>query len=689
MIDQSARPTRPTDAELIGFYETMVRIRRFEENVYDLFLQGGMPGTIHLYIGQEAVAAGVCAALRPDDFLTSTHRAHGHAIAKGVSLDALMAELFGKVEGCCRGKGGSMHVGDMRVGAVPSLAVVGAGIPIAAGLGFAFKRRGLGQVAVCFFGDGASNAGAFHEGINLAAIWQLPVVFVCENNLYGASTRVDKVMRVADVADRAAAYGIPGAVVDGNDVVAVQAAAAEAVARARAGDGPTLLECKTFRHGGHSRSDPGNYRSAEEVAHWRARDPIATHRARLIAHGLADATALDAIDARVEAAVDASVERAEAAPSPEADELLRDVFWEGASAGADRTRPAGRAVPRADGAARKLTVVEALREAIREEMARDDEVIVLGEDVGVEKGFGGAFTVTLGLAEEFGRERVVDTPISEAGYAGLAIGAALVGFRPIVDLQYADFVFCMMDQIVNEAAKLCYMSGGQVRVPIVVRAPVGATTRGAQHSQTPESAFMHVPGLKVVAPSTAYDAKGLLKAAIRDDNPVIFLEHKLLYGSKGARVERGALSPVGEVPPGEYTLPLGVAAVRREGGDLTIVATMLMVYRALEAAERLAAEGIEAEVIDLRCLAPLDEGAVLRSVAKTGRLLLVDEDHRTCGWTAEVAALAAERALHHLRAPVMRVTAADAPTPFAPALERLWVPDAERIFEAALELVVR
>ncbi|MBI2939050.1 MAG: alpha-ketoacid dehydrogenase subunit beta [Chloroflexi bacterium] len=337
---------------------------------------------------------------------------------------------------------------------------------------------------------------------------------------------------------------------------------------------------------------------------------------------------------------------------------------------------------------RKLTIVEALRQAMREEMARDHNVIILGEDVGIEQGFGGAFTVTLGLSEEFGHDRVIDTPISEAGYAGVAIGAAMAGMRPIVDLQYADFIYCMMDQIVNEAAKLCYMSGGQVKVPIVVRAPVGATTRGAQHSQTPEAMFMHVPGLKVVAPSTAYDAKGLLKTAIRDDNPVIFLEHKLLYGSKGLRVEVGALNPVGEVPEGDYTVPFGQAVVRREGADLTIVATLLMVYRALEAAQRLAAEGISAEVIDLRSLRPLDEEAVLRSVAKTGHLLLVDEDHQACGWTAEVAALVAEKGLAHLRAPVKRVTSLDTPTPYAPTLERAWIPTPEKIFAAALELVV-
>jgi acetoin:2,6-dichlorophenolindophenol oxidoreductase subunit beta len=337
---------------------------------------------------------------------------------------------------------------------------------------------------------------------------------------------------------------------------------------------------------------------------------------------------------------------------------------------------------------RHLTIVEALREAMREEMARDVDVVILGEDVGVEQGFGGAFTVTLGLSEEFGHDRVLDTPIAEAGYAGLAIGAAMAGLRPIIDLQYGDFIYCMMDQIVNEAAKLCYMSGGQVRVPIVVRAPVGATTRGAQHSQTPEAMFMHVPGLKVVAPSTAYDAKGLLKTAIRDDNPVIFFEHKLLYGSKGTRVERGALSPSGEVPDGEYTVPFGKAAIRRAGTDVTIVATLLMVYRALEAAARLEAEGISAEVIDLRSLVPIDEETILDSVAKTGRIVLVDEDHRTCGWTAEVAALVADQGFRDLRMPIKRVTALDAPTPFAPALERVWLPDVDKIFDAALELVV-
>jgi acetoin:2,6-dichlorophenolindophenol oxidoreductase subunit alpha len=320
---------RATSRELVQMYEAMLRIRRFEETVYYLFLQNGMPGTIHLCIGQEATAVGVCSNLNVDDYVTSTHRPHGHAIAKGVSVDAMMAELFGKVTGCCGGKGGSMHVGDVRVGMLPSLAVVGAGIPIAAGCALAFKRRRTQQVAVCYFGEGATNEGTFHEGINLAAIWNLPVVFVCENNLYGASTHVSKVMKVGNVADRAAAYGIPGVVVDGNDVLAVRQASAEAVAGARAGNGPTLLECKTYRFGGHSRSDPGNYRPPDEVAYWKSRDPIALHRQWLLDHRVSTADSLAEIDAGVEKEMETAVEYARASPEPTPDLAMRHIYWEG------------------------------------------------------------------------------------------------------------------------------------------------------------------------------------------------------------------------------------------------------------------------------------------------------------------------------------------------------------------------
>ena len=335
----------------------------------------------------------------------------------------------------------------------------------------------------------------------------------------------------------------------------------------------------------------------------------------------------------------------------------------------------------------KMTIAEALRQAIREEMRRDERVFCIGEDIGIEGGFGGAFTVTLGLEKEFGHERIIDTPISEIMIAGAAVGAAMTGMIPIADVQYGDFLFCMMDQLANQAAKMTYMSGGTVKVPMVMRAPVGATTRGAQHAQSLEGFFKHVPGLKVICPATAYDAKGLLKTAIRDENPVMVFEHKLLYGSKGNRAEKSALSPVGEVPDEEYLIPFGQAIVRREGKDVTIVATLLMMYRALEAAEVLEKEGISVEVIDPRTLVPFDYETVIKSIMKTSRLMIVEEDTKRNGWGAEVAAYIAEEAIYHLDAPIKRVATYDVPIPFAPVMENYVVPSVDRIVEEVKRLM--
>jgi len=334
----------------------------------------------------------------------------------------------------------------------------------------------------------------------------------------------------------------------------------------------------------------------------------------------------------------------------------------------------------------KMTIAEAIRQGIREEMQRDPRVFCIGEDIGIPGGFGGAFTVTLGLSDEFGHERILDTPISELGLTGIAVGAAIGGLRPIADVQYGDFLFLAMDQLANEAAKMTYMSAGTVKVPLVMRAPVGATARGAQHAQSLEAFFTHVPGLKVVAPATAYDAKGLLKSAVRDDNPVLIFEHKLLYGSKGPRSERGTLSPIGEVPEEEYLVPIGKGVIRREGQDVTIVGKLLTVYRALAAAEELAKEGIEAEVIDPRTLVPLDKELLLESVKKTGRLVIVEEDNLTGGWAGELAAIVAEEAFFWLDAPVKRVSAPDTPPPFAPVMEQFYVPSAARVVAAVKAL---
>ena len=334
-----------------------------------------------------------------------------------------------------------------------------------------------------------------------------------------------------------------------------------------------------------------------------------------------------------------------------------------------------------------MGMAEALRDAMRIAMRTDPTVFLLGEDIGVPGGFGGGFTVTLGLAEEFGRERVIDTPISEGAIVGAAVGAAMAGSRPVAEMQYGDFVFCAMDQVVNQAAKMRYMSNGQVRVPMVLRLPVGASQRGAQHGQSSEAWFMHTPGLKVACPATPYDAKGMLIAAIRDNNPVVFLEHKLLYGGKGTRKESAQISLGTEVPDGDYEIQLGTVAIRRAGRGLTILANMLMVHRALAAAERLAESGIDAEVVDVRGLVPLDMVTIEASVRKTGRVLIVEEDHLTGGWGAEIAARIADAAFSYLRAPIRRVAGPDTPIPCAPALERAWVPDTDRITAAAVGLL--
>jgi acetoin:2,6-dichlorophenolindophenol oxidoreductase subunit beta len=344
--------------------------------------------------------------------------------------------------------------------------------------------------------------------------------------------------------------------------------------------------------------------------------------------------------------------------------------------------PARDVAPPEIGEQRPLTIVEALREALREEMRRDPRVILLGEDIGVPGGFGGAFTVTLGMEQEFGRDRVLDTPISEGAIAGLAAGAAMGGLVPVADVQYGDFLFIAMDQLANQAAKMRYMSGGKLSVPMVFRAPVGATTRGAQHGQSLEAFFMHVPGLKVACPSNPYDAKGLLKTAIREPDPVIFFEHKLLYGSKGARKEAGGMALLAHVPEEEYLVPFGQASIVRPGKHCTAVANLLMVHKAMQAARLLESEGIETEVIDVRTLVPLDEETIFASVRKTGRLVIAEEDNLTGGWGAEIAARVAEHCLDALDAPIRRVAAPDTPVPFAPPMENFYVPSVERIVDA-------
>ena len=649
---------------LLAGLAMMVRIRSFEDRVQREFARGEMPGFVHTYHGAEAIAAGVCAHLTDADLITSTHRGHGHCIAKGCDLDGMVAELYGRETGLCAGRGGSMHIADFSRGMLGANAIVGGGISLATGAALAADVLGDGRVAVAFFGDGAANQGIFHESLNLAAIWRLPVIFVCENNGWAESTPASYSTSVADISARAAAYGIPGVTAAGEDYESAHRAAGEAVHRARAGEGPTLLEVKVARIRGHYIGDHQQYRPRDERQEARGRDPVV-----LLAERLGEDLA--PYRAAVAAEIDAAFETGPQGDWPEPATVERDVLAPDPAG----PQPAAAAPP----AEREITFLEAVNEGLNQAMAAVDAVIVLGEDIAGGAGLGGrhegamggTFGATRGLLGTFGPARVRDTPISEAGFVGAATGAALAGLRPVVDMMWASFVPYCFDQVFNQAAKMRYMFGGQATVPLVLRMAVGAGLRAAgQHSDTLYPVFASVPGLKVVAPSTPADAKGLLLRAIADDNPVMFLEHMGLYRTKGP------------VAPEPYEIALGQAACLRSGDDVSLVAVGECTLRALTAAEELAGEGISAEVIDVRTIAPLDAETICASVGRTGRAVVVEESPRRCGLAAEIAAVITENTFASLSHPVARVTAANSPVPFSPPLEDAWLPSAADIVAA-------
>src|SRR5438094_821021 len=531
VMTQKAAPGLGIDADLARkLLRDMVLIRRFEEKAAEAYALGKIGGFLHLSIGEEAVAAGATSVLRRDDYAISTYREHGHCLIKGSDPRRVMAELFGRVDGLSKGKGGSMHLFDKEHNFLGGHAIVGAHLPIAAGVGFAIKYRGGDQVIVCYFGDGAVPEGEFHEAMNLAALWKLPVLFLCENNRYAMGTSTDRALAQTEIWKFAETYGVPGERVDGMDVLAIRDAVGRAVARARTEKTPSLIEADTYRFRGHSMRDPAGavYRTREEVEREKLRDPIVLFREKVVSAGV-----LSEADARA---------------------VEKDVN----------------------------------------------------------------------------------------------------------------------DQIVNSAAKMCYMSGGQFNVPIVIRGPGGpAAQLAAQHSQSMETYFYHVPGLKVVRPTTPMDAKGLLKAAIRDDNPVIFIESETLYHVKG------------EVPEDpEFLIPLGKALVRREGTDVTVIAYMGMMYRAMEAAEDLEKEGISVELVDPRTLRPMDTETIINSVRKTHRCVVVEAGAGFAGMGSEIGAFVTEQAFDDLDAPVERVTGANAPMPYARNLEKLKTPSKDWIVAA-------
>jgi 2-oxoisovalerate dehydrogenase E1 component len=612
-----------------------------------------------------------------DDVIFSTHRGHGHALAKGLPPVELMAELFGRATGCSRGRGGSMHLFAPEMGLMGTSGIVGPSILQAAGAGYSFKLLKSDRVAVAFFGDGAVNNGAFHEGLNLASIWRLPVLFVCENNQFATEVPFQYAAGNPSVASRGAAYGIPGVEVDGNDVGAVAKAAGEAVQRSRSGGGPTLIECTTYRTRPHSEGmGDYTYRTREEVAAWRERCPIKRLRAELVGKKMATEAGLNAIDAEIQAEVAAATQAAEKAPWPEPGAAVRHVYSESVAVDVKRLKPTGDEsllTSAATDSGREISFVAATLEALDYEMARNPRIFVLGEGIGVR---GGNFGTTAGLFAKYGAERLCDTPICERGFVGLGCGAAMTGTRPVIDFMFVDFLHDAFGEIINQIAKMQYMSSGRLRLPILLRGCIGIGHSAAtHHSGSYYSIYSHLPGLRVVVPSTPYDAKGLFIHALRGDDPVLFLEPRELMATKGP------------VPTEPYEIEFGQARLVREGRDVTVVALGLMVQRSLAATEQLAKDGISAEVIDPRTVSPLDAETILASVKKTGRLLIVDEAFAPSGLAAEITARVVDAGFDDLDAPIRRLNGAFAPTPYSPPLEKVMIPQAEDIVRAIRDLV--
>jgi len=657
---------------LLELYRRMRVIRLCELRLARSHQRGLVHGACHTYVGEEAIAVGVCSHLRPNDFVFSTHRGHGHALAKGLPPRELLAELYGRETGCSRGRGGSMHLFKPEIGLMGTSGIVGPSILQACGGGYSAKIMQTDQLSVAFFGDGAVNNGAFHEGLNMASIWKLPVLFVCENNQFATEVAFSDSSGTPNVGRRAENYGLPGYELDGNDVLEIHRVVAAAVQRARSGDGATLLECKTYRTRAHAEGmGDFTYRTREDVEAWKAQCPIERLKQILLDDGTAREAEFASIDLEVQQMVDEAHQFAEQSSFPAGDTSTTHVYC-----GDDpdqQALPAQAFSPQAppDGD-RSTTWVAATLEALDHEMASNPRIFVMGEGIGVR---GGNFTTTLGLYEKYGADRLCDTPICERGFVGLACGAGMTGTRPLIDFMFIDFINDAFGELINQIAKMQYMSSGRIQMPVLLRGCIGIGHSAAtHHSGSYHSVYAHFPGLRVVTPATPYDAKGLFTHALRSPDPVLFLEHRELIATKGP------------VPQETYEIPFGQAAVAREGSDVTVVGVSLMRHRAIEAAEQLAGDGISVEVIDPRTVSPLDTDTILKSLSKTGRLLIVDEAFQPCNVGAEIAAHAADCGFNDLDAPVKRLSGAFTPTPYSPTLEQTVVPHVANIVQAIREL---
>lgn len=651
---------------LLDAYRRMQTIRLFEQRVLQLS-RGDAPeiaGSVHLCAGQEAIPVGALAALNADDRVVATYRGHGWALESGITADELMAEILHRAGGINGGRAGSPYVMAPQRRFIGENSIVGAGGPIACGVAMAARAQGSGRVAIVSFGDGALSQGALHEAFVFATARQLPVLFVCENNGWSELTPTGRIVRVDRLARRSLGYGMEGVTIDGNDPVVVRDTVALAAARARKGEGPTLIECKTARLWGHYNRDIEHYRPASDKKNAVERDPIPNTRTKLLSSQGVTSAELDAMDAEIAAEIEAVAQRCIRMPKPDPATARDHVY------AAPESAPGSPVVAAEE---KQLTTIQAINRALRDELLTNPATLVYGEDVGQS---GGIFGASRDLQKDFGEARVFDMPIAESAILGSAVGAAMEGMRPIVEIMWGDFMLVALDSLINQAANVRYLTRGDYGAPMVVRTQQGATAGScAQHSQCLEALLSHIPGLKVGLPSTPQDAYAMLRAAARDADPCILFEARALYQMSGT-VRLG----------GDVEAARG-AVLRRQGTDLAIITWGTTVHAALAAATRLADGGHQVGVLDLRWLAPLDEDAITAAVKASGRVLIVHEANQTMGFGAEIAARIGEHLSSRLKHPVRRLGSRDSRMPAAPILQAALLPNVDAIVAAALEML--
>lgn len=655
-------------AYLLDALRRMVEIRTVEQYSLD-FSQGNPPqflGSAHFCAGQEAVPVATVAGLGPDDQLVATYRGHGWAIASGLPLEQVFGEICQRSIGVNGGRGGSAYMMAPWTRFIGENSIVGAGLPIACGVAQANKLQGNGRVVAVSLGDGAFNQGATHEGLAFAAARNLPVLVICENNGWAEMTPTTETIKVTRVAQRASGYGMPGVTIDGTDPLAIRETVKKAAERARKGDGPVLIECRVPRLWGHYNRDIEHYRTKEDRQAARELDPIEVASRRLIEAGVIDQKGIDTLWAEVKANMEAVAKTVLDAP-PIDPSTACDHVW------APVSNPTAAPAPAATQPGKTMSYIQAVNEALMRELETRPEVMVYGEDVGYA---GGIFGGSRGCQKNYGKDRVFDTPIAESAILGSAVGSALMGMKPIVEIMWADFMLVALDQLINQAANMRYITGGKSSVPMVVRTQQGSTPGAcAQHSQSLEALLAHVPGLRVALPSTPQDAYDILRAAVAHPDPCVIFEARSLYQTSGP------------VTASDNIQPIGKANMKAEGSDAVIVTWGTMVRVALEAAEALAKEGIKTGVLDLRWLSPLDENALREAVSKAGgRVVVAHEANLTGGFGAEVVARLHELLEGKVDLKVRRVATPDVRMPAAPTLAAQLLPNAEKIAAAVRSL---